>query len=483
MSRHVKVSPRMPKGRSSYTAIFVNSTGIRVQRGLGCGADLARAQNICAGLTVLRTANAETINRALELGVDPISIKLFFSPSESALVPIENNTFRIMQQAHAEALHYPAAVRPHVEPLLHDRIRLREEVESLHVTLGTKQRELNEMRITKNAIENSVLAQVARAVKDAPTLADARKEFEANVNASIAQRNVKDHLRAADKFIASLPENVKTIADIMPGYVSAFLDARASDGSESRRMSRKRAWRLKISRFLNWAAERYQVPSAIASVKPVSKKAVLRERGDIQWHSLSEVNAAIAGAPDAYWRALIATLAFSGLQLAELVWLRVADVEFSEDRSRAKLWVTTVDDGAERHLLKTDHRRRHVDIHARYLLPMLKRHIDEGRAGKTFLFPVPAWRGKAVKAGRSERWREQTLSTQLRGHQGGKNRKKTAGILPACMNAKSLRRTFGSLLLRSGKPAADVAAAMGNTEQVVRDHYARILGCEVDVDF
>jgi hypothetical protein len=51
------------------------------------------------------------------------------------------------------------------------------------------------------------------------------------------------------------------------------------------------------------------------------------------------------------------------------------------------------------------------------------------------------------------------------------------------MNAKSLRRTFGSLLIRSGATEAQVAAAMGNTPSVVRAHYARILGGEVDVDF
>jgi len=57
------------------------------------------------------------------------------------------------------------------------------------------------------------------------------------------------------------------------------------------------------------------------------------------------------------------------------------------------------------------------------------------------------------------------------------------GVLPEGMSAKSLRRTFGSLLLRSGKSSAEVAAAMGNTEQVVRDHYARLLGREVKVDY
>jgi hypothetical protein len=86
----------------------------------------------------------------------------------------------------------------------------------------------------------------------------------------------------------------------------------------------------------------------------------------------------------------------------------------------------------------------------------------------------------------SELWLEDSLSKALRGHAGGKDKRKrppTPGLLPKGMNAKSLRRTFGSLLFRSGKSTAEVAAAMGNTEQVVRENYARILGCEVDVDF
>ena len=75
------------------------------------------------------------------------------------------------------------------------------------------------------------------------------------------------------------------------------------------------------------------------------------------------------------------------------------------------------------------------------------------------------------------------MSTILRGHTGAPTRAATPGLLPKGMNAKSLRRTFGSLLLRAGKSTAEVAAAMGNTEEIVRRHYARLLGSEVDVDF
>jgi integrase len=46
----------------------------------------------------------------------------------------------------------------------------------------------------------------------------------------------------------------------------------------------------------------------------------------------------------------------------------------------------------------------------------------------------------------------------------------------------SLRRTFGSFLLRSGASVHEVSAAMGNSAEVVEEHYARILGSEVLVN-
>ena len=223
-------------------------------------------------------------------------------------------------------------------------------------------------------------------------------------------------------------------------------------------------------------------------VPAVKKGEIRRERGDIVWHSLEEVEAVLAALPDDYWRALVATLAYAGLQLAELIWLRVADVDLD---GANQIWVTTVadpDDAKIRHLLKTDHRRRAVNIHTKHLGPRLKTFKDAGLCGQHFFFAMPGameTRGRK-SGGAGERWLESTLSTVLRGHKGGKDqkrRKAKAGLLPAGMNAKSLRRTFGSLLLRSGKSYAEVAAAMGNTADVVAEHYARLKSHETKIDF
>ena len=62
-------------------------------------------------------------------------------------------------------------------------------------------------------------------------------------------------------------------------------------------------------------------------------------------------------------------------------------------------------------------------------------------------------------------------------------KKAIKGIFPKDIDCLLLRRTFGSLLIRSGHSTAEVAAAMGNTERIVRKHYARLLGKEIDIDF
>lgn len=185
--------------------------------------------------------------------------------------------------------------------------------------------------------------------------------------------------------------------------------------------------------------------------------------------------------------ALIATLGYAGLQLAELCWLRVADVRLTD--TGGEIRVSPVEDEQARHLLKTGNRERAVAIHPTLLRPRLRAHVAAGGCEKTFFFPMPPGvrrRKRGKTPGSAERWRTNALSTALRNHKGGSEKWKrppTPAILPEDMNAASLRRTFGSLLLRSGKTTAQVAAAIGNTEQVVAQHYAKLRGAEVAVDF
>lgn len=207
---------------------------------------------------------------------------------------------------------------------------------------------------------------------------------------------------------------------------------------------------------------------------------------------MNDVEAVIETQENVYWKTLIATLGYAGLQLAELCWLRRTDVKIEGERG--SIWVGPVTDPTDphaKHLLKMGNRERPVDIHPAHLLPRLKEYLATIPPDAVYFFPMPANMRRRQRSGKghSERWNAPTLSTVLRGHKGGKNRKRrpaTAGKLPKGMTAATLRHMFGSLLLRSKtdrKSYADVAEAMGNSEAAVAEYYAKLGGKDVTVDF
>jgi integrase len=491
--RPYSVTPRLRGRARSYSAAFVCATGKRITRGLRTE-DPERARLICAGLVVLFHARPKTATQA-PTDVPLEAIRLYFDGAPESSLQVDSKLAE-GQADHALWAEIVAKFPPehHVElhGIYRERGHLRTENSRQRLEIAQLTRDIQLERGRRESLEQTVVARLAKAQAGAPELVPALIEFENHILSTVSHRNAKDHVNGVKSFLLSLPSSLVTAADIMPAHVISFLDAQAERGNQHKKMSRRRAWRIRLSRFFSWLEQVYGLPSPLMTVPTVTKTAVLRERGDIHWHRLDEIEATLKSLPDDYWRALVGTLAFAGLQLAELVWLRKSDVELDGDRGR--LWVTTVedpDDPGSKHLLKTGHRRRHVDIHSRFLLDLIKRQAQS--VSGSFLFPAKLRMTKdgkpykrRGKRASSELWLEDTLSKVLRGHPGGKDKKKrppTKGLLPKGMTAKSLRRTFGSLLLRSGKSTAEVAAAMGNTEQVVRENYARILGCEVDIDF
>jgi integrase len=391
-------------------------------------------------------------------------------------------------EAHAFVQHFSEEEQARLLPALIERANLRRAREGLQLEVAALTRELKAEKAVRQKLENSIVAQALASAAQAPSLHEALKRYQEHLNATCSPKHGRDMSTRAAEFVATLPSDLR-VSNVTANMVSSFIDRAAQAGDVNRRATHYRYWHVRVGAFLNWAAQRWGYPSPMSGVKNVPRHAADRERGDIQWHDLEPVEAAIDALPDTYWKALVACLAYAGLQLAELCWLRVSDLEFAKDQTPGKIWVTTVDDPSDpdiRHALKTYHRRRGIDMHPRLLLPRIKALLAERKTASVFLFAVPPTRRRRVRRvtpGSSDRWVVNSLSTVLRGHPGGKRRAIVKGLLQEGMNAKSLRRTFGSLLLRSGKSTAEVAAAMGNTEDVVRRHYARILGCEVDVDF
>ncbi len=295
-------------------------------------------------------------------------------------------------------------------------------------------------------------------------------DFNAGVVVSVVKR-----------FTSTLPPERKNAVEITADDIGRYLDMETAKGEdETKRASRRDAIRRRVGRFINWSAKRWHYQSQMVDIRAVDAGALEREENEIHYHTLAEVTAALESLPNEYWKCLVGALAIAGLHLAELVWLRKSDVRITPDGMAGSFSVSTVDVGdGEKHLLKTKHRKRVVNMHPT-LLELVKAYIAAGHCGDTFFFAIP--KADRVLDGR-ERWLVNSLSTKLRGHEGGKRRKKTVGLLPAGMNAKSLRRTFGSLMLRAGKTTSEIASSMGNTSEVVSKHYAKQRGGEVAVDF
>lgn len=465
MPKNYSVTPVLRPGKSVYSATFRLASGRRVTQSLRTS-NLDQARLICAGLVHLQNSKPKHPIESPP-GVIRHAVELYFGESATKPGAIENAI-----PGAAQGLLQYEEVSAELDLLKAEVLRL--------------QTDLLLEREKRLAIERSVVGQAAIQGGRAPVVAEAFSSFEQHLAVTVSAGYRRQVVSLVRELLDSLPTDVVTIADIQASQISKFLEARASVGAPTMPLTRYSRLREKLARFVNWAAGQYGYRSQMGDVYKIKATRRNRERGDIHWHDLTEVQAVLKTLPNSYWRALVGTLAFAGLQLAELVWLRREDLSWGPCLESATLRVTAVQDpDGGRHYLKTGNRRRTVRVHPRLLAPLLRVHWGELPEGGTVLFPVPSsMRRRARKGtGGGDRWLEGTLSTVLRGHAGGVKRPAVAGLLPRGMNAKSLRRTFGSLLIRSGKSEAEVAAAMGNTPEMVRAHYARILGCEVDVDF
>jgi integrase len=510
-----RVSPRKQPGRTSYIATYYDATGKRVTRGLGVSEE-ALAEFKCAALTRLWVAR---IKHRAEAPIDTREAwALYFGDengSAAGAVPevpgvVNEKYSEVMAQAREFAKRFPQKFQADVIALFLEKQQTQNLLDAAGVEAAALRRDLESLRASHDQLKASIIAKTMESAGNALPIAKALEQYEKHLNAKSTKKHVDDMAGRAREFVNSLPSGVADstkISEIASTQISEFINTKSVNGDPRYKATRYSTWRVRLGAFFNWAAKEWGYASQMNDVQDVARSSVDRERGDIQWHELAEVKAAVdtlttrgtemlkdktLSADDkahaerlkAYWPALVSTLAYAGLRLAELAWLRVEDVQLD----KGQIWVTTVEDPNDptsRHALKTARSKRAVKIHPRLLLPLLKSHMENG-AGQTFLFAVPSTmrqRRRDSSPGSAERWMVDTLSTVLRGHKGGKNRPATEGILPAGMNAKSLRRTFGSLLLRSGKTTAEVAAAMGNTEEVVQKHYARIIGHEVHVDF
>ncbi len=241
----------------------------------------------------------------------------------------------------------------------------------------------------------------------------------------------------------------KTISEIECKDIYDYLEKDQEDRDDPQGRWNKE--RNKLFHFYSWMEANYRIVNIINYIETKRVKA----KSDPKWHSIEEVEEVASKLP-LYWQTIIRFKAYSGIGSKELRGMRVKD--FYKEGDNHIFRVTPHHDRGT----KSSKRVRNVIVHPTRLLPTMNEYMKTKRESE-YLFPsiIPG----------SEMWEATAFSKNLNSH------------LPDNMDALSLRRTFGSLLIRSGKTEVQVSAAMGNSPEMVRKYYARILGDEVQIDF
>lgn len=317
-----------------------------------------------------------------------------------------------------------------------DPFKLQEQVE----TLKKEVEELRGYKLKYEALAHSVEGKRAAALDSSPTFAQVDAAYLKDMEAC-ARKGAEARYHYI-KFKNSM--GLKTrLVDVSPGKINDWLDEQAKNETHRHRLF------ISIGRFFAWVERLHSIPSPM---KQVTRRRVKAQR-DIHWHALEEIESVLAGL-DGYWAAVIATMAFAGLSAHEVRGLRHGDLIDTKTGTAIRVQPN------EERGLKTSNRKRNVIISdqlAKYLQPHLAAHPGKP---DDVLFTSPL----------GAPWTFHLFSKHV-------NQR-----TPETMDCLSLRRTFGSLLIRAGRTTDEVAAAMGNTPDMVRKHYARILGGEVNTN-
>lgn len=427
------IQPFLSPGRQTYNAPVTDWQGKRGNKSLGTK-NVSEARAVCRELNDLARSRLLPDDPALSL-VSPIAFRLYYNRDKFIKLDEDN----------------PAATGPI------DRASA-SELMSLVVSLRKRVNELEGYKDKYEALAHSLEGRRLKSEQDSPTMADVKDAYTLDV-ANLSRKGSL-HKTWLKLFTVHVGADCK-ISAITPGQISEYiqLDAAKHPG-EAIRTKKTRAL---VSRFFHWAAINHNVPNPMDQV-PAPR---IQGKRDIAWHTIEEVEAVLDGLPT-YWRGLVAVLAYAGISAHELRGLRREDLHESKSKHPTKgkravkgMRFMRVTPHSERSL-KTSKRQRNVAISKR-LAPFLDSHLAELSPDSEYLFPA--------LTGSGPMWKDDTLSDCI------------GTWLPEGMTCLSLRRTFGSLLIRSGRTAEEVSAAMGNSPAMVHAHYARILGGEVEIDF
>lgn len=354
------------------------------------------------------------------------------------------------------------------------------ELDATRERVGTLVQEIDALRNENKALRHRLQRYDRRAAKVAAvgTLQQELEKYLADVQQRKITHKRKGILRSTlRRFVTDVGPNRKA-DDIAEQDVSRYVQSyRQIDGrpiSEERR----REIRLQVCTFLETATNFMFSRKAVVKV---SAHKVAREKKPIVWLEGEEVTALLkqvyADHGD-YWGDLATMQAYMGFRPSELLLLQTAKVTKEavelEPIMDESTGVSHAKTGA-RAVKIPNEVARIIDRRVRasqgpFLFGALRR-VSKG-SGQ----PSPRRDGRTGLLAAA--WNEDVFFKQY-----------TALLRAAATKAKikkpidgrTLRRTFGSIAIRSGYSVEEVARVMGDRASTIRKHYARIEAREVDI--
>jgi integrase len=228
-----------------------------------------------------------------------------------------------------------------------------------------------------------------------------------------------------------------------------------------------------LHRFVNWATTQKGIRFP-GGKNPIDAVAIRKQStSPISYLGPDQIVQQLEALKDFFvLQAMVALLIFAGLRREELLWLRTCDILDRDGNLTILVHAKTIDGKYWQPKNKKD---RSVPVSAT-LRPYLKRVLPDG--------PEERWLFTSIEG---KRWDPDNFSTVLREANiaAVKRQAENGREAMPIWSCLDYRHTFGTMLASSGLSLYIIAEWMGNSPEVCRKHYAKLIPGLVDkfIDF
>ncbi|MCB9893323.1 MAG: hypothetical protein H6839_02620 [Planctomycetes bacterium] len=354
------------------------------------------------------------------------------------------------------------------------------EIEDLRKAYERQAFELRDLKEEKAALEVKLRRYNKRAAKAAKvgTLAEEAEKYLKDYYTRKVSKKRHGIMRSTiNRFVEDMGRDRKA-DDISEADVTKYVQSYHAADGKAITEERRHAIRLAVCTFMETVTDGVFDRKR---VKRVSTHSVERERRTPVYLEPAEAAALLKKMEELhgrYWHDFAAIQLHMGWRPTEVALLQKSNVT----KTHIEL-MPVKDENLGTWHAKTG--RRVVQIHDD-VAGVVKRRMKQSDG--LLLFPFPRTKSSKGKLNKrrtdakgllEEAWDPDVLSKQYLPKLRGAAK---AAKLQKKVDSRTLRRTFGSLAIRSGVSVEAVATIMGNRPQIVRKHYARLLPDEVSLD-